>query len=57
MITPFGGDGDDDEPESVAETTPFFLRPGQSKNEATQRAHVIKSVLYGIQNFYAFMIM
>ncbi|KAK5657085.1 hypothetical protein OQA88_3613 [Cercophora sp. LCS_1] len=47
----------DDEVEPVAETTPFFLRPGQNKDEVTRRAHLIKSVLYGIQNFYAFMIM
>ncbi|KAK1755123.1 Ctr copper transporter family-domain-containing protein [Echria macrotheca] len=31
--------------------------PRQNRDEATRRAHVIKSVLYGIQNFYAFMIM
>ncbi|KAK0746317.1 ctr copper transporter family protein [Schizothecium vesticola] len=50
-------DGDDDHPETVAETTPFFLRPGQNKSEVARRAHVVKSVLYGLQNFYAFMIM
>jgi len=31
--------------------------PRQTKAEVTRRAHVIKSVLYGFQNFYAFMIM
>jgi copper transporter 1 len=31
--------------------------PRQNRDEATKRAHVVKSVLYGIQNFYAFMIM
>ena len=48
------GDGD---AELAAETTPFFLRPGQNRDETTRRAHVVKSVLYGVQNFYAFMIM
>jgi len=47
----------DDEPELVAETTPFFLRSGNNRDAAMQRAHLIKSVLYGVQNFYAFMIM
>jgi copper transporter 1 len=42
--------------DSVTETTPF-LWSGQSRVVATQRAHVLKAVLYGIQNFYAFMIM
>ncbi|KAH8884423.1 Ctr-domain-containing protein [Thozetella sp. PMI_491] len=42
--------------ETVTETTPF-LWSGQNRVEVTRRAHVIKSVLYGIQNFYAFMIM
>ena len=45
------------EEERLAETatTPWFL--GQNTSEITKRAHAIKSVLYGFQNFYAFMIM
>ncbi|KAH8910907.1 Ctr-domain-containing protein [Coniochaeta sp. PMI_546] len=31
--------------------------PRQNKVSITNRAHIIKSVLYGLQNFYAFMIM
>ncbi|KAK1830292.1 Ctr copper transporter family-domain-containing protein [Podospora conica] len=31
--------------------------PRQNKSEVARRAHVVKSVLYGLQNFYAFMIM
>ncbi|KAL2155116.1 hypothetical protein VTH82DRAFT_3792 [Thermothelomyces myriococcoides] len=31
--------------------------PRQSREQISRRAHVIKAVLYGIQNFYAFMIM
>ncbi|KXX82032.1 Copper transport protein CTR2 [Madurella mycetomatis] len=31
--------------------------PRQTRDEVTRRAHVIKAVLYGVQNFYAFMIM
>ncbi|RKU42340.1 hypothetical protein DL546_005460 [Coniochaeta pulveracea] len=31
--------------------------PRQNKSAITDRAHVIKSVLYAVQNFYAFMIM
>lgn len=42
--------------ETVTETTPF-LWSGQNRVEVSRRAHVIKAVLYGIQNFYAFMIM
>ncbi|TPX18461.1 uncharacterized protein E0L32_011646 [Thyridium curvatum] len=38
------------------ETTPF-LWTGRDRPEVTKRAHLIKAVLYGIQNFYAFMIM
>lgn len=39
----------------VTETTPFL--PGQNQDEADKRAHVIKAVLYALQNFYAFMLM
>ncbi|KAL8304088.1 hypothetical protein RB601_007424 [Gaeumannomyces tritici] len=44
--------------DDVAETesTPFLLA-GQNKPKVTREAHVLKAVLYGIQNFYAFMIM
>ncbi|KAM7215453.1 TCU-2, variant [Rhypophila decipiens] len=31
--------------------------PRQNRVEVTRQAHIIKSVLYGVQNFYAFMIM
>ncbi|KAK2073284.1 hypothetical protein P8C59_007574 [Phyllachora maydis] len=31
--------------------------PRQKRNAAARRAHMTKSLLYGIQNFYAFMIM
>jgi copper transporter 1 len=31
--------------------------PRQNREQITRRAHVTKAVLYGIQNFYAFMIM
>lgn len=41
---------------SVTETTPF-LPPGQNQAAAGQRAHLIKSVLYALQNFHAFMLM
>lgn len=46
------GDRDDND----TETTPF-LRTGQAQADVNKRAHLIKAVLYGIQNFYAFMIM
>ncbi|OIW35117.1 Ctr-domain-containing protein [Coniochaeta ligniaria NRRL 30616] len=42
--------------ESLTESTPLW-RSGQNKVAVTSRAHIIKSVLYGLQNFYAFMIM
>ncbi|KAI0537418.1 Ctr copper transporter family-domain-containing protein [Xylaria digitata] len=58
----------DDEPthgrEQVAETTPFLgiERIGggvgsSSESPIGQRARILKAVLYGLQNFYAFMIM
>ncbi|CAK7205649.1 copper transpport protein [Sporothrix eucalyptigena] len=31
--------------------------PRQAQAEVNKRAHLIKAVLYGVQNFYAFMIM
>merc|ERR1712000_571137 len=31
--------------------------PRQNQNQAEQRAHVIKGLLYALQNFYAFMLM
>ncbi|KAG7419408.1 Ctr copper transporter family-domain-containing protein [Fusarium sp. MPI-SDFR-AT-0072] len=39
----------------VTESTPILA--GQSQGQADQRAHLIKAVLYGLQNFYAFMLM
>ncbi|KAH6853432.1 Ctr copper transporter family-domain-containing protein [Chaetomium sp. MPI-CAGE-AT-0009] len=44
--------------ESATETVPFLApRTGQNREQITRQAHVTKAVLYGIQNFYAFMIM
>ncbi|KAL6869940.1 copper transpport protein [Amphichorda felina] len=43
--------------DAVAETTPFFFTPGQNQAQAGRRAHLIKGVLYALQNFYAFMLM
>ncbi|KAH6634087.1 Ctr copper transporter family-domain-containing protein [Chaetomium sp. MPI-SDFR-AT-0129] len=31
--------------------------PRQNREQITRRAHIIKAALYGVQNFYAFMIM
>ncbi|KAK3394251.1 Ctr copper transporter family-domain-containing protein [Podospora didyma] len=43
---------------SVTENTPFLATlSGHNRGEVSRRAHAIKSVLYGVQNFYAFMIM
>jgi hypothetical protein len=42
--------------ESVTENTPFFPS-GQNQAAAGQRVHLTKSILYGVQNFYAFMLM
>ncbi|CAF3463569.1 hypothetical protein SNK03_008394 [Fusarium graminearum] len=39
----------------VTESTPILS--GQSQGQADQRAHLIKAVLYALQNFYAFMLM
>ncbi|KAK3337438.1 Ctr copper transporter family-domain-containing protein [Cercophora scortea] len=50
-------DGPPSGEESVTESTPFLWSTGQNRVQVTRRAHVIKSVLYGVQNFYAFMIM
>ncbi|KAK4196899.1 Ctr copper transporter family-domain-containing protein [Triangularia verruculosa] len=52
-------DGEENQEEEVAETAPFFgaAITGQNRDEITKRAHIIKSVLYAVQNFYAFMIM
>ncbi|KAL1845260.1 hypothetical protein VTK73DRAFT_785 [Phialemonium thermophilum] len=41
---------------TVTESTPF-LSSGQTRGGVSRRAHAIKAVLYGVQNFYAFMIM
>lgn len=40
---------------TVTETTPMLS--GQNQGQADQRAHIIKAVLYALQNFYAFMLM
>jgi copper transporter 1 len=45
----------------IAETTPFLgtERTSGSSSDApiSQRARVVKAILYAVQNFYAFMIM
>jgi copper transporter 1 len=41
---------------SVTESTPF-LWSGQNQAQANSRSHILKGVLYAIQNFYAFMLM
>jgi copper transporter 1 len=41
---------------SVTENTPFLFS-GQNQPEASRRGHLIKAVLYALQNFYAFMLM
>ncbi|CZS72841.1 unnamed protein product [Fusarium graminearum] len=38
-------------------TFPIRGTPRQSQGQADQRAHLIKAVLYALQNFYAFMLM
>ncbi|KAI1756987.1 Ctr copper transporter family-domain-containing protein [Xylaria castorea] len=51
--------------EQVAETTPFLGieriggggASGPSESPVGERARIVKAVLYGVQNFYAFMIM
>ncbi|KAJ2969496.1 hypothetical protein NUW58_g9976 [Xylaria curta] len=48
--------------EQVAETTPFLgierIGAGASSESSVgQRARIFKAILYGVQNFYAFMIM
>ncbi|KAK4042409.1 Ctr copper transporter family-domain-containing protein [Parachaetomium inaequale] len=50
---------EEQEEESATETAPFLgaLRTGQNREQVTRQAHVTKAVLYGVQNFYAFMIM
>ncbi|KAK4156883.1 Ctr copper transporter family-domain-containing protein [Chaetomidium leptoderma] len=46
------------EEDTATETAPFLaLHAGQNRAQVTRRAHVTKAALYGIQNFYAFMIM
>ncbi|KAH8815089.1 CTR2 long splice variant [Xylogone sp. PMI_703] len=41
---------------TVTERTPF-LWSGRNQVEVSKRAHVIKAILYAVQNFYAFMLM
>ncbi|RYP15915.1 hypothetical protein DL767_010260 [Monosporascus sp. MG133] len=41
----------------VDEGTPFLWPGRNNQGEASKRRRLIKSVLYGVQNFYAFMIM
>jgi len=42
--------------EAVTERTPF-LWTGRNQVEVSQKAHVIKAVIYAVQTFYAFMLM
>ncbi|KAI8648735.1 Copper transport protein [Fusarium keratoplasticum] len=42
--------------DAVTENTPF-LAPGQNQAQANYHAHLVKTVLYTVQNFYAFMLM
>ncbi|KAH9223023.1 Ctr copper transporter, partial [Leptodontidium sp. 2 PMI_412] len=41
---------------AVTERTPF-LWTGRNQVEVSQKAHVVKAVLYAVQTFYAFMLM
>ncbi|UNI14612.1 copper transpport protein [Purpureocillium takamizusanense] len=41
----------------VTETTPFLRPTGQLQDETGRQGHIIKAVLYALQNFYAFMLM
>jgi hypothetical protein len=47
---------EDERDEEVNEQTPF-LWSGRNQPEINRKAHVIKAVLYALQNFYAFMLM
>jgi copper transporter 1 len=42
--------------EPVTESTPFLFS-GQNQPQAAKSAHLVKAVLYAVQNFYAFMLM
>jgi copper transporter 1 len=46
----------DDDDENVTETLDSN-RSGQNRENVSKRGHIIKAVLYAIQNFYAFMLM
>ncbi|KAK0119065.1 hypothetical protein ONS95_007928 [Cadophora gregata] len=41
---------------AVTERTPF-LWTGRNQVEVSQKAHIIKAVIYAVQTFYAFMLM
>jgi copper transporter 1 len=43
-------------PEAYTETT-SLMGAGQNQEQAEQRAHIIRGLLYAFQNFYAFMLM
>jgi len=45
------------DPDAADAETPPFRWAGQNRGTLAKRAHLTKAVLYGIQNFYAFMIM
>lgn len=45
-----------DEIPPITESTPLWWT-GRNQVEVTKRAHVIKAVIYAVQNFYAFMLM
>ena len=41
---------------AITERMPLWWS-GRNQVEVTKRAHVIKALLYAVQNFYAFMLM
>ena len=45
------------DPDATDAETPPLRWAGQNRDALAKRAHLTKAVLYGIQNFYAFMIM
>lgn len=41
---------------AITETTPRWLI-GRNQGDIARRVHLIKALLYAVQNFYAFMLM
>ncbi|PQE20934.1 copper transport CTR2 protein [Rutstroemia sp. NJR-2017a BBW] len=46
-----------DERENNTENTPFLFSGRSDAASGASRAHIVKSALYAVQNFYAFMLM